>query len=315
MSAGINRPEGHRVRRFRPVALLLGAISRVAPGLQARAQKALIKKGYEFVNRCLNRSADGYMNYGYAPLDPPLQDLQAGLQYEADRFGIQLYSRVAGAVDLSGKNVLEVGCGRGDGAAYLFRHLGAGSVTGVDLAERAIVRCRREHRGAGLRFISADAEDLPFAPESFDAVINVESSHCYSQFERFLSEVKRVLRDRGLLLFADLRPRDGVLQLREQFAASGFLTLEEERITSNVVRALELDTSRRLELIREVVPRPLQRLACDFAAVEGSKTYESLRSGELEYLRFVLQRRGVIGGRQGGSDGRGRGHPAAPLPA
>jgi SAM-dependent methyltransferase len=289
MSGGIDRSgRDQSARRFRPVALFLGAISRVAPRLEPRVRKILIKNGYELVSRWLNGSGDGYMNYGYAPLGPSPPYLVVD-QNEADRFGIQLYSRVARAADLSSKEVLEVGCGRGDGTAFVFRHLEPNSVTGVDLAESAIVRCRREHETAGLRFVRADAEDLPFAPGSFDAVINVESSHCYSDVERFLSEVRRVLRDRGVLLFADLRPWDGVPRLREQFLSSGFATLEEERITPNVVRALELDTPRRLEVIRGVVPRPLQAVARDFAAVEGSETYELLRTGELEYLRFVLQ--------------------------
>ena len=39
-----------------------------------------------------------------------------------------------------------------------------------------------------------DAESLPFADRSFDAVINVEASHAYPHFPRFLAEVARVLR-------------------------------------------------------------------------------------------------------------------------
>jgi ubiquinone/menaquinone biosynthesis C-methylase UbiE len=49
---------------------------------------------------------------------------------------------------------------------------------------------------------------MPFPDASFDAVINVESSHCYPSMGRFLSEVHRVLRPRGSLLFADLRTSD-----------------------------------------------------------------------------------------------------------
>ena len=50
-----------------------------------------------------------------------------------------------------------------------------------------------------------NAESLPFADESFDAVINVEASHGYPDFPRFLAEVARVLRPGGHFLYADFR--------------------------------------------------------------------------------------------------------------
>ena len=60
----------------------------------------------------------------------------------------------------------------------------------------------------GLDFVHGDAENLPFPDESFDAVINVEASHIYPHFDRFLSEVKRVLRPGGHFLHVDFRNRD-----------------------------------------------------------------------------------------------------------
>ena len=49
--------------------------------------------------------------------------------------------------------------------------------------------------------MQGDAQDLPFPDESFDAVINVEASHIYPNFERFLGEVARVLRPGGHFLY------------------------------------------------------------------------------------------------------------------
>ena len=50
-----------------------------------------------------------------------------------------------------------------------------------------------------------DSEDLPFPDDSFDAVINIESSHTYPNFSRFLAEVARVLRPGGHFLYTDVR--------------------------------------------------------------------------------------------------------------
>ena len=55
-----------------------------------------------------------FMNYGYSPLNAaaPLLDLQPA--DEPNRSSIHLYHHVASAVPLSGLEVLEVGCGRGN---------------------------------------------------------------------------------------------------------------------------------------------------------------------------------------------------------
>ena len=124
---------------------------------------------------------------------------------EPNRYGIQLYHRTATQADLSGKQVLEVSCGHGGGASYLVRTLRPASYTGLDLNADGIAFCRKRHNLPGLDFVHGDAESLPFADESFDAVINVEASHGYPDFPRFLAEVARVLRPGGHFLYADFR--------------------------------------------------------------------------------------------------------------
>jgi fatty-acid O-methyltransferase len=56
---------------------------------------------------------------------------------------------------------------------------------------------RRHAEGSAVELVHGDAENLPFPQVSFDAVINVESAHCYGSIERFLAEVHRVLRPGG----------------------------------------------------------------------------------------------------------------------
>src|SRR5580658_10268320 len=57
-----------------------------------------------------------FLNYGYATSGAGGTTLQLEAVDEANRYPIQLYNRVASAVDLRGKDVLEVGSGRGGGA-------------------------------------------------------------------------------------------------------------------------------------------------------------------------------------------------------
>ena len=130
-----------------------------------------------------------FMNWGYEE-DPPMALALEGSD-EPNRFPIQLYHRTATQVDLKGKKVLEVSCGHGGGASYLVRTQGPASYTGLDLNSAGVDLCRKRHQLPGLDFVQGNAENLPFPDQSFDAVINIEASHCYPQFPRFLAEVAR----------------------------------------------------------------------------------------------------------------------------
>ena len=180
------------------LAKFLLAITHGSPSLR----RWLWKRWYQYLAGY--RLPDwSFMNYGFertGALDKWL-DLEAA--DEPDRYCIQLYHQVAAAIDLEGLDVLEVGSGRGGGASYVRRYLKPRSLTGVDFSPKAVEFCRRKHTIDGLSFVVGDAESLPFEDASFDAVINVESSHCYGSLAAFFGQVKRVLRPGGHFLHAD----------------------------------------------------------------------------------------------------------------
>lgn len=253
-----------------------------------RVKRFLNRSWYEYLARADKDAHMLFMNYGYD--DPGAGARALDPADEGRRLCIQLYDRVAGAIDLAGRRVLEVGCGRGGGASFVMRYLRPQSLVGVDIADSAVAFCNGYHQVAGLSFRQGDAEALPFADGSFDVVVNVESSHCYGSMEGFVGEVSRVLRPGGHLLFTDHRPRERLGRLRGQL--TGALDLvEEERITPGIVRALDRDNDRRLALIERQAPRLLRRQFREFAATRGTPLYESFRGGAVEYLRFVLQKR------------------------
>ncbi|HEY2845936.1 MAG TPA: hypothetical protein VGJ09_19905, partial [Bryobacteraceae bacterium] len=68
-----------------------------------------------------------------------------------------------------------------------------------------------------------------------------------------------------------------------------FTIVEEEFITANVIRALELDSDRKSRLIQKRAPRFLHRALQAFASVNGSPTFDAFACGALQYVRFVLQ--------------------------
>jgi SAM-dependent methyltransferase len=252
---------------------------------------ALVMGQYEFINRLDRDEAQiRLMNYGFIDPDPSSPVIPLTPEEEPDRCSLQLYHRVAAAVDLAGKDVLEVGCGRGGGAVYVMKHLGPKSVTGVDLCIGSVRFCREQYPIVGLTFHKANAERLPFADESFDAVVNIESSHCYRNVGRFFAQVRRVLRPGGFFLFADFRSNAEAELLRKDLAASGLNLLEEENINEGVLLALDHEDARKREFIGTKVPERRRAMFEFFAAVKGSGMYEAFRLGQGEYLRFVLRK-------------------------
>ena len=107
------------------------------------------------------------------------------------------FSRFVAFDAVSGKSVLEVGCGSGF-AAQLFAEAGA-DVTAVDLTPWAIDTTRQRFAAFGLegRIEEADAESLPFADASFDVVFSWGVIHHTSDMAAALRELVRVCRPDG----------------------------------------------------------------------------------------------------------------------
>lgn len=227
------------------------------------------------------------MNYGYAGSAAP-ETIELEPQDEDERYGLQMYDLAASWADLAGKRVLEVGSGRGGGASYLSRYKSPQEYVGLDLSDPGIEFCNSYHTVENLRFVKGDAEDLPFEDDSFDAVVNVESSRCYPNIMSFFSEVRRVLRPGGSFLLTDMRWKDDVPTLRKQLADAGFQIVAEKEIRENVVRALDTDDTRKTALIGQRIPRLLVKAFGEFAGVRGSGRYRSFASGQMEYWSFHL---------------------------
>ncbi len=229
------------------------------------------------------------MNYGYADLDKP-ETIELLPRDENERYGMQLYHQAASWVDVTALDLLEVGAGRGGGASYITRYLKPKSYTGVDLSDKGIAFCNTYHDIPNLTFIKGDAEDLPFDDNSFDGVVNVESSRCYPHIERFFAEVMRVLKPGGHFLITDMRWEDDVVGLREGIKAHGFELKGEKNISQNVVRALDVDNTRRTTLMAQRVPKFLIKAFGEFAGVQGSGRYNGFASGKMQYWSFWFQK-------------------------
>jgi len=263
--------------------VLLGRLVSLAGRLPA-SKRLLWRSWYQFLATRYRDPRWTFMNYGYRSPGMSTAGPILDTADEADRSCIQLYDVVAGAVPLAGRDVLEVGSGRGGGASYVARYLEPRRYVGIDLSPRAVALCRTRFDVPGLSFEVGDAERLPFGDASFDVVLNVESSHCYGHLPAFLGEVRRVLRPRGSFLYADFRPADELEAWRATLAAAGFELRSERNLTPGVVAALDADDDAKRALIASLVGRAFR----EFAALRGSELYGLFRSGACQYRAFVL---------------------------
>lgn len=66
-------------------------------------------------------------------------------------------------------------------------------------------------------------------------VINVESSHCYGNFELFVSQVQKVLKPDGIFAYTDFRTPEQYEEVKKVFERTGWIVEKEEDITVNVI--------------------------------------------------------------------------------
>lgn len=267
------------------------ALEKVSVGVVYRISamplyKRLFKYWYPYMTRRMGQEDVVFLNWGYEE-DPPL-GLKLDEADEPNRYSIQLYHQTATQVDLAGKKVLEVSCGHGGGASYLARTLKPTSYTALDFNPDGVAFCKKRHHVPGLDFVQGDAQEMPFPDESFDAVVNVEASHIYPDFARFVSEVGRVLRPGGHFLHTDFRHRDDIPSWHATLAKPPLRQVSERIISEEVVRGLHENSPRSNELINKRLPAFLRKLGREFAVVDGSWFYRDLERGEITYRIFDL---------------------------
>jgi len=123
--------------------------------------------------------------------------------------------------------VLEVGFGPGVAIQLLLHRVPAGSVAGIDYSQE-MVRQAAARNAAALRNRKVDlrygsVERLPFADETFDKALAINSMQAWSDSRAGLREIRRVLKRRGDVALAFTvnsgQPKEGVAEL---LTAAGF---------------------------------------------------------------------------------------------
>ncbi|GAO44976.1 bifunctional demethylmenaquinone methyltransferase/2-methoxy-6-polyprenyl-1,4-benzoquinol methylase UbiE [Flavihumibacter petaseus] len=132
--------------------------------------------------------------------------------------GIDIYWRrkaIASLKEINPQHILDVATGTADLSLMAMKYLQPQSITGIDISGGMLELGRKKVSRAGLqdriRLLQADAENLPFEDNSFDAVMVAFGVRNFENLPRGLKEMQRVLKPGGKLVILEFsKPRRAV---------------------------------------------------------------------------------------------------------
>lgn len=108
--------------------------------------------------------------------------------------------------DITGKRVVDLGCGFGWFARWARSEGGAASVLGLDLSDNMLARARAETADAAIRYDRADLDALALPPAAFDLAYSSLAFHYVADFPRLVRMVHDALVPGGAFVFSIEHP-------------------------------------------------------------------------------------------------------------
>jgi ubiquinone/menaquinone biosynthesis C-methylase UbiE len=124
-------------------------------------------------------------------------------QRHSSRVARQAEDRLRPLHPRAGQRLLDVGCGNGAAAIHLATTLGL-DVVGVDIDPDQISDATLAAANTpSVRFLVADATDLPFPDGQFDLVYTNKTTHHIPDWHQAITDMVRVLKPGGHLVYTD----------------------------------------------------------------------------------------------------------------
>jgi phosphoethanolamine N-methyltransferase len=121
--------------------------------------------------------------------------------------GPEEVARILDGHDLTGRSVLDIGCGAGGIDVALVARHGAGYVTGIDVEDPVLASARalvgRHGLASRIGLVKVAPGPLPFPPGTFDVVFSKDSIVHIPDKPALMAEVFRVLKPGGRFLASD----------------------------------------------------------------------------------------------------------------
>ena len=96
--------------------------------------------------------------------------------------------------------ILDVGCADGTATKFILEQSKADLVVGVDVLQSSVDYAKKRFKSKKLKFLTAEAENLPFENNQFEAVFCLDSIEHFFEPEKVVQEIRRVLKKNGYLV-------------------------------------------------------------------------------------------------------------------
>ncbi len=107
--------------------------------------------------------------------------------------------------DLSGKSVLDLGCGFGEHCVEYVKK-GARKVVGIDISEKMLEVAKKENQDPCIEYVNMPMEELDRIDGEFDVVISSLAFHYVEDFAGVVKNIHELLVPGGELLFSQENP-------------------------------------------------------------------------------------------------------------
>jgi len=106
--------------------------------------------------------------------------------------------------DITGKRVLDLGCGNGELSVFCLEH-GASQVVGIDISQN-MINLAKKNTNPKLTFLKLPMEELSTLQGRFDVIVSSLAFHYIKDFEKLIEDIRRHLTDNGILIFSQEHP-------------------------------------------------------------------------------------------------------------
>lgn len=137
---------------------------------------------------------------------------------------VEMPAIYAALPDLTGKKVLDLGCGTGNNCKKAIS-LGASFALGTDVSKNMIELAKKTNSDEKIRYENIAMENISSLSQKFDVVISSLAFHYIEDYDKLLRDIYELLNDGGMLIFSQEHPLTTGTILNEACNSSSKLKL------------------------------------------------------------------------------------------
>lgn len=107
--------------------------------------------------------------------------------------------------NISGKSILDIGCGYGS-TTYKLSEQGGNRILGIDSSEKMIMKAKLENKKENIEYKVLNAIDLDLISEKFDVVLSCLAIHYIENIDKLFKNINNLLNENGEFIFSMEHP-------------------------------------------------------------------------------------------------------------